>query len=88
MYDVDPRQGSLGEVDAGWFGTDDGTLPIGAPFQTVPKSGCSPLSRPIDAMNWADCGWTGRREMSWFHGLSAGKIATSPKRVLRTGPAG
>ena len=39
MYDVDPRQGSLDEVDAGWFGTDEGTLPIGAPF----RPGLDPL---------------------------------------------
>ena len=39
MYDVDSRQGSLDEVDAGWFGTDEGTLPIGAPF----RPGLDPL---------------------------------------------
>ena len=43
MYDADPRQGSLGEVDAGWFGSDEGTLPIGAPFR--PGSiRCPPVS--------------------------------------------
>ena len=43
MYDADPRQGSLGEVDAGWFGTDEGTLPLGAPF----RPGLDPLpARP------------------------------------------
>jgi NADPH:quinone reductase-like Zn-dependent oxidoreductase len=47
MYDVDPRQGSLGEVDAGWFGTDDGTLPIGAPF----RPGLDPL--PARQHAWA-----------------------------------
>src|SRR5262245_1374526 len=47
MYDVDPRQGSLGEVDAGWFGTDDGALPIGAPF----RPGLDPL--PARQHAWA-----------------------------------
>jgi len=47
MYDVDPRQGSLGEVDAGWFGTDEGTLPLGAPF----RPGLDPL--PARQHAWA-----------------------------------
>jgi len=47
MYDVDPRQGSLGDVDAGWFGNDEGTLPIGAPF----RPGLDPLPRRQHA--WA-----------------------------------
>ena len=47
MYDVDPRQGSLDEVDAGWFGTDEGTLPIGAPF----RPGLDPL--PAAQHAWA-----------------------------------
>src|SRR5882672_725635 len=47
MYDVDPRQGSLGEVDAGWFGSDEGTLPLGAPF----RPGLDPL--PARQHAWA-----------------------------------
>jgi acrylyl-CoA reductase (NADPH)/3-hydroxypropionyl-CoA dehydratase/3-hydroxypropionyl-CoA synthetase len=47
MYDADPRQGSLGEVDAGWFGTDEGTLPLGAPF----RPGLDPL--PARQHAWA-----------------------------------
>jgi acrylyl-CoA reductase (NADPH)/3-hydroxypropionyl-CoA dehydratase/3-hydroxypropionyl-CoA synthetase len=47
MYDADPRQGSLGEVDAGWFGSDEGTLPIGAPF----RPGLDPL--PARQHAWA-----------------------------------
>ena len=48
MYDADPRQGSLGEVDAGWFGTDEGTLPIGAPF----RPGLDPLPARSTRGRW------------------------------------
>ena len=48
MYDVDPRQGSLDEVDAGWFGTDEGTLPIGAPF----RPGLDPLPLASTCGRW------------------------------------
>src|SRR5438552_15469918 len=47
-------------------------MPFGAPSQTVPKSGCRPVLRPMLAMRAAEFGSTGAVEMSWFQGLSAG----------------
>jgi hypothetical protein len=47
---------------------------MGAPFHTVPKSGCRWSPRPIEFTNVFDCGCTGARDTSVFHGLSGGKI--------------
>src|SRR5712692_9062128 len=48
-------------------------MPLGAPFQTVPKSGWRPRSMPILAINAVEFGSTGAAEMSVFHALSGGK---------------
>src|SRR5437870_5373654 len=48
-------------------------MPLGAPFQVVPKSGCRPVVSPMLAISFAESGSTGWVEMSWFHGLLSGK---------------
>src|SRR5439155_26843036 len=50
-------------------------IPIGAPFHTVPKSGCRRSVRPTEFTNASDRGCTGYAEISVFHGLSAGNTA-------------
>src|SRR5687767_8176965 len=52
-------------------------MPIGPPFQNVPKSGWRCSDAPIDATHAVDRSCTGYAEMSVFHGLSAGKIVQS-----------
>src|SRR4051794_3043893 len=47
-------------------------MPLGAPFQTVPKSGCSPVVRPMLAIRLAEFGSTGSWETSRFQALSVG----------------
>src|SRR4051812_24755042 len=47
-------------------------MPLGAPFQTVPKSGCSPVVRPMLAIRLVELGSTGSWETSRFQGLSGG----------------
>src|SRR5438093_740879 len=47
-------------------------MPLGAPCQTVPKSGCSGRSLPMPAIRLAELGSTGAFETSWFQGLSSG----------------
>src|SRR3954470_22242316 len=48
-------------------------MPFGAPFHTVPKSGCSPVAAlPHAAMSVAEFGSTGSPDTSRFHALSAG----------------
>src|SRR3954467_4106819 len=48
-------------------------MPLGAPAQTVPKSGCSPVFNPMLAISAAEFGSTADPETSVFQGLSAGK---------------
>ncbi len=48
-------------------------MPFGAPFHTVPKSGCSDRVAPQLAINAAELGSTGSAETSRFHALSTGK---------------
>src|SRR5690606_6912293 len=55
-------------------------MPIGAPSQVVPKSGCKVVSRPIEATRTSDSGCTGSAEMSVFQGLSSGKMRQAPTR--------
>src|SRR5579863_2640277 len=62
-------------------------MPLGAPFHTVPKSGCSGLSSPIDVRYACDLRCTGNWEISVFHGLSGGRISSSPNDVLSLVPA-
>jgi hypothetical protein len=45
---------------------------IGIPY-CVPKSGWKFTPEPMDETHAADRESTGAAEMSWFHGLSAGK---------------
>ena len=46
---------------------------MGAPFQTVPKSGCRLVSDPMLAMKFPESGCSGYWEMSVFQALVAGK---------------
>ena len=50
-------------------------IPIGAPFHTVPKSGCRRSVRLTEFTNASERGCTGYAEISIFHGLSAGNAA-------------
>src|SRR5713226_6991485 len=68
-------------------------MPFGAPFQTVPKSACRLVFRPMPAIRLSEFGSTGCDEMSAFQGLSAGNTclpareAPAPVAEL-PGPAG
>src|SRR5262245_43308331 len=57
-------------------------IPLGAPFHTVPKSGCR-LFSPQLAMSVAELASTGSFETSWFQALSAG----NGSRPFRLAPA-
>jgi hypothetical protein len=49
-------------------------MPIGPPSQRPdPKSGWSPVERPIDAMIRSESAATGSVSTRWFHALLAGK---------------
>src|SRR6185436_3922102 len=48
-------------------------MPIGSPFQNVPKSGCRNFVEPMKLTYAAELGSMGYPEMSVFHGLSGGK---------------
>src|SRR3954469_3091123 len=61
-------------------------MPLGDPFQIVPKSAWSPRD-PHDAMSCADAASTGAPEMSAFHALSAGK-GRRPARLAFVPPFG
>src|SRR2546425_2257061 len=64
-------------------------MPFGAPSQTVPKSGCRPVLRPMLAINAAEFGSTGAPEISWFQGLSGGKTCWPSMKAPGPGvPAG
>src|SRR5690606_32805230 len=70
-------------------------MPLGAPFQVVPKSGCR-LRMPQLAMSVAEFGSTGALAMLVFQGLSFGNgrrpssdaPGPSPGPVVAGGPAG
>src|SRR5690606_4503049 len=47
-------------------------IPFGAPFHTVPKSGCSTRPAPQLAMSAAELGSTALEEISVFHALLDG----------------
>jgi len=60
---------------SGWFaGTTTYGMPIGPPFQNVPKSGWRNRVAPMKLTYVAELACTGYPEMSVFHGLSGGKI--------------
>src|SRR6185295_15682008 len=50
-------------------------MPHGAPWYTVPKSGCRLTDPPQRAIRLSELGSTASAEMSRFHGLSAGNTA-------------
>src|SRR5689334_3082573 len=54
-------------------------MPILDPSQVPePKSACTPVSRPIDAMIAFELAATGSVSTGWFHGLLAGNTGQPP----------
>src|SRR5687768_2688461 len=47
-------------------------MPNGSPSRSAPKSGCSPVSSPIEAINASLLGSTGSASTRTFHGSFAG----------------